>query len=212
MEQSNLYLSVDCVILGFEDAQLKALLIKRDKEPEKDKWSLPGAYVHTDENIDNAAKRILNELTGIHDVFLSQIGVFGEVNRYPEKRVVSILYCALISPELFELMAGSHAKEVAWKNLSEINVLPFDHNKMLNTSMQWLKNEIWRKPILQNLLPEKFPLNQMQELYQSLLQTTIDNRNFRKKVISQELVERLNEKTKGGQQRPAYLYKLKSPN
>ncbi len=204
-------LSVDCVIFGYEDNQLKALLIKRDKEPESNKWSLPGSYVYLDEPIDKAVQRVLFELTGIHDIFLTQVGIFGEVDRYPQHRVVSILYCALVKPEMFELLAGSHAKEVSWLAINSLGKLPFDHNKMLDNALNWLKEELWRKPILINLLPEKFPLNQMQELYQLILQNPIDNRNFRKKVISQGLVEKLNEKSKGGQQRPAFLYKLKVP-
>lgn len=152
----------------------------------------------------------LNELTGIHDVYLSQVGIFDELNRYPSHRVVSILYCALVKPEILELIAGSHAKEVGWFNITNLHPLPFDHNKMIQMSLNWLKEEIWQKPILKNLLPNKFPLNQMQDLYQSILQTSIDNRNLRKKVISQGLVEKLDEKTKGGQQRPAYLYKFRT--
>jgi len=204
-------LSVDCAILGYVDNQLKVLLIKRDKEPEINKWSLPGSYVYIDEPIETAAKRVLFELTGIHDIYLSQIGIFSEVHRYPPHRVVSILFCALVKPEMFELLAGSHAKEVSWHDVLNIEQLPFDHNQMLNTALNWLKEELWRKPILINLLPEKFPLNQMQELYQLILQDPIDNRNFRKKVINQGLVEKLSEKSIGGQQRPAFLYKLKVP-
>ena len=201
-------LSVDCVIFGFENGGLKVLLIRRDKEPERDKWSLPGGYVYHEQNVNSSAKLVLKELTGISDLFLSQIGVFGEINRYPTRRVISILYCALVKPELFHLMAGSHAKEVKWANINEIKQLPFDHNEMIEYALNWLKEEIWRKPILVNLLPKKFPFNQLQFLYELILQEKIDNRNFRKKVINQGLVEKLKEKTSGGQQRPAYLYKL----
>lgn len=202
-------LSVDCAVIGYENGQLKALLIKRDKEPEKDKWSLPGSYVFMNESVKEAARRVLSELTGIKDVYLSLVGVYDKPNRYPNKRIVSLLFCALIKSDIFELIAGSHAKEVKWHNIEDIKQLPFDHKSMFDNTLTWLKQEIWRKPILINLLPEKFPLNEMQELYQFILQTPIDNRNFRKKVINQGLVERLNEKTKGGQQRPAYLYQLK---
>ncbi len=202
-------LSVDCAILGYIDNQLKILLIKRDKEPEINKWSLPGSYIYLDEPIDKAAKRVLLELTGIHDIYLSQIGIFSAPDRYPPHRVVSILFCALVKPEIFELLAGSHAKEVSWHDVLTIKTLPFDHKQMLDTALNWLKEALWRKPILINLLPEKFPLNQMLELYQLILQNPIDNRNFRKKVINQGLVEKLNEKSIGGQQRPAFLYKLK---
>ena len=201
-------ISVDCTIFGYEDGKLKVLLIKRGKLPESEKWSLPGAYISEQETIEDSAKRILHELTGIQHIFLTQVGIFDELNRYPQ-RVVSVLYCALIKPEQFEIMAGAHAKQVQWYDLGEIGQLPFDHNKMIQHSLNWLKEEVWRKPILNSLLPNKFPLNKMQGLYQSLLKEEIDNRNFRKKVISQGLVEKLDEKTKGGQQRPAYLYKFR---
>lgn len=202
-------ISIDCVLFGFEAGELKVLLIKRDKGPEFDQWSLPGGYVFMDENIDHAADRILKELTGISNLFLSQVGLFGETNRYPVQRVISIVYCALVKPEQFDLIAGSHAKKVKWSSVMNVKKLPFDHNAMIEDSLNWLKDEIWRKPILINLLPEKFPLNQLHDLFQAFLHETIDNRNFRKKVISQGLVERLDEKTTGGKQRPAYLYRLK---
>ncbi|MBN2596763.1 MAG: NUDIX hydrolase [Marinifilaceae bacterium] len=204
-----LNVSIDCAIFGYVNGELKVLLIKRDKEPEFNEWSLPGGNIYIDENIDDAAHRLLKELTGMSNLFLSQVGLFGETNRYPDRRVVSILYCALVKPEQFELIAGAHAKRIKWSKTNHIKKLPFDHNAMIEYSLTWLKQEIWRKPILVNLLPEKFPLNQMQYLYETFLQQTIDNRNFRKKVMAQELVEKLNEKTIGGKQRPAFLYRLK---
>ena len=210
MGEKIINLSVDCAIFGYEDGKLKSLLIKRDKEPCSNQWSLPGSYAYFDETIDDAARRVLFELTGIENIYLSQVKVFGEVNRYPTHRVVSILYCALIKSDLFELIAGSHAKEVNWFDVNVVTELPFDHNLMINTALQWLKEEIWRKPISINLLPDKFPLNQLQDLFEAILQEEIDNRNFRKKVINMGLVEKLDEKTKGGQQRPAFLYRLKN--
>lgn len=210
MGEKIINLSVDCAIFGYENGKLKSLLIKRDKEPCSNQWSLPGSYAYIDETIDDAARRVLFELTGIENIYLTQVKVFGEVNRYPSHRVVSILYCALIKSDLFELIAGSHAKEVKWFDVNEVTELPFDHNLMINTALNWLKEEIWRKPISINLLPDKFPLNQLQDLFEAILQEQIDNRNFRKKVINMRLVEKLNEKTKGGQQRPAFLYRLKN--
>jgi len=210
MEEKIANLSVDCAIFGYKNGKLQSLLIKRDKEPALNQWCLPGSYIYLNETIDDAARRILFELTGIEKVYLSQVHVFGELNRYPSHRVVSVLYCALIKPELFQLLAGSHAKEVNWFDVNEVTQLPFDHNLMINTALQWLKEEIWRKPISKNLLPNKFPLNKMQDLFEAILQEEIDNRNFRKKIINMGLVEKLDEKTKGGQQRPAFLYRLKN--
>ncbi len=202
-------LSIDVALFGFVENELQVLLIKRDKNPEKNRWSLPGGYVFMDEDITVAAKRILEELTGISDLFLSQVELFGSKTRYPGKRVVSVLYCALISPEKFKLIAGSHAQKVSWFAVNKEMELPFDHNEMIKSAMRWFNEELWRKPIFANLLPEKFPLNQMLNLFNEFLGEKMDNRNFRKKVISQDLVVKLDEKTKGGVQRPAHLYKLR---
>ncbi len=202
-------LSIDIALFGFKDKELQVLLIKRDKQPEMDRWSLPGGYVFMDEDISDAAKRILVELTGISNLYLSQVELFGSTSRYPGKRVVSVLYCALISPEKFDLIAGSYARQVNWFSINGIMQLPFDHNEMISTAMRWFNDELWRKPIFINLLPEKFPLNLMMNLFNEFLGESIDNRNFRKKVINQGLVEKLDEKTQGGVQRPAFLYKLK---
>ncbi len=204
-------ISIDCVIFGYHNNELQALLIKRDKEPNINEWSLPGSYINMDETMKDAAQRILEELTGINNIFLSQVGVFDQLDRYPTHRLVSVLYCALIKPEMVQLLAGSHAKEVNWFHLSDIGSLPFDHNQMIEASLRWLKKEVWQKPILVNLLPQQFPLNQLLELYQFILQSPIDNRNFRKKMVSQELVEKTEAKTSGGRQRPAHLYRFKTP-
>jgi len=209
MEEIIPNVSIDVALFGFQNNELQVILIKRDKEPERDKWSLPGGYVYMNENIKDAAKRKLKELTGITNLYLSQVELFGNTNRYPSRRVISVLFCALIKPAQFKLIAGSHAKKVKWFTVSTLKKLPFDHNNMIQTAMNWFKDEMWRKPIFINLLPEKFPLNQMQSLFAEFLEEKIDNRNFRKKVITQNLVERLDEKTQGGQQRPAFLYKLK---
>lgn len=202
-------LSVDCAVFGFDQGTLKVLLIRRDKEPAFDSWSLPGGFIYLDEHLNDAANRLLLELTGMNNLFLFQISVFGNVNRYPGDRVLSTLYCSLVSPEIFELIAGSHAKEVAWFPIENLPTLPFDHPEMVQTSLKWLRKDIWDEPIAYNLLPEKFPLNQLHYLYEAIMGIKIDNRNFRKKVLSQNLIVQLNEKTIGGVQRPAYLYSFR---
>lgn len=202
-------MSVDCAVFGFDQGVLKVLLIRRDKEPALNSWSLPGGYVYMDEHLNDAAKRLLNELTGMRNLFLTQISVFGDINRYPGERVLSTLYCALVSPDIFELIAGSHAKEVAWFPIENLPTLPFDHPEMVQTSLNWLRKDIWNEPIVNNLLPVKFPLNQLHYLYEAIMGIKIDNRNFRKKVLSQDLIIQLSEKTSGGVQRPAYLYSFK---
>lgn len=201
-------LSIDHVIYGYINKELKILLIERDKEPCINQWSLPGGYIHLNETVATAANRILAELTGLNNLFLHQVEIFSAIDRYPANRVISILYCALVKPELFKLLAGSHAKEVKWVTVQEEMTLPFDHYDMIQRSINWIRQQIWQKPVFVNLLPEKFPLNQMQELYETFLGEPIDNRNFRKKVLQSGLVEKLDEKTQGGKQRPAFLYRL----
>lgn len=203
-------LSIDVALFGFIEGKLKVLLIRRNKEPEYNKWSLPGGYIYSDEDVHHAAARRLEELTGISHLYLSQVDIFGDPLRYPKQRVISVLFCALIKPEHFVLIAGSHANTAEWFTVDDLFVLPFDHDQMIKKALSWFKREAWNKPIFKNLLPDKFPLNEMQKLFEAFLDEPIDNRNFRKKVISQDLVERLDEKTEGGQQRPAYLYRLKA--
>lgn len=142
----------------------------------------------------------------MENLYLSQIAVFGDVNRYPASRVLSTLYCALVQPEVFSLIAGSHAREVTWMPVELLPNMPFDHDDMVQISLKWLRKDIWDEPIANNLLPEKFPLNQLHYLYEAIMGVKIDNRNFRKKILSRNLIVQLNEKTKGGVQRPAYLY------
>lgn len=209
MSENIANVSIDCAIFGYDDGNLNILLIRRDKQPELNRWSLPGGYIKMDETANDSAVRLLNDLTGINQLYLSQIDVFSAIKRYPTRRVISILYCAFIKPEHFKIMAGAHAKEVKWFDVLQTGLLPFDHNKMIDSALSWLKEEIWRRPILRNLLPNTFPLNQMQDLYETILCEPIDNRNFRKKVINQGLVEKTEHKIKGTKQRPAYLYRLK---
>lgn len=204
------HLSVDCCIFGYSEKGLNLLLIKRNKEPEKGRWCFPGGYVNQNEDIDDSAGRLLYSLTGIKDVFMTQVKAFGSVDRYPDVRVISILYCAILRPEYFNLIAGNYAKEAEWFDLNEIEAMPFDHDLMLSEALMWLKDQIVKGKQLQYLLPQKFPLNLMQEIYERLLNKNYDNRNFRKKMVDDGVVIRLDEKTKGGRQRPAFLYKLAS--
>lgn len=209
MREILLNMSVDCAVFGFDEGELKILLIRRDKEPAFDSWSLPGGNIYLDEDLDDAAKRLLRELTGMTNLYLTQIRVFGGINRYPGQRILSTLYCALVSSDVFQLIAGSHAKEVSWFPVESLPVLPFDHPLMIETSLAWLRKDIWDEPIVNNLLPEKFPLNQLHFLYEAIMGIKIDNRNFRKKILNQNLIFPLNEKTKGGVQRPANLYSFR---
>ncbi len=198
--------SVDNVIFGFDKGALKVLLIKRAGEPYKDFWALPGALVRPDEDLDEAAFRILEELTGVENVYLDQVHTFGEVNRHPKGRVITIAYYSLVNVEKIKTQAASFAQKVAWKEVKKIDKLAFDHLKIMKTCLQKLKINVKYQPIGFELLPEKFTLTELQQLYEAILQVDLDKRNFRKKIMSMNVLKSSNEMQKGVAHRPAKLY------
>lgn len=200
-----LLLAIDCIIFGFDGTQLKALLIKRGFEPQKGKWSLMGGFVHKDESVDDAAKRILDQLTGLHDIYMEQLHVFGDVERDPGGRVVSIAYYALIKIDDYskELMESHQAK---WVAMDEIPPLVFDHQRMISMARERLRQKVANYPIGFALLPNKFTLPQLQALYEAIYETELDKRNFTRKILSFEILQKLEEKEKESSRKGAYLY------
>lgn len=204
-------LSVDSVIFGFEEDQLKVLLIKRKETPEKDKWALPGGFIRYDEDIDEAAKRILEELTGV-SVFMKQLRAFGNVDRYPYRRVITIAYYAMVRPENFTLNLPDEATEVKWVNVYKMSDLVFDHNNIIETALRSIRRRVRQEPLGFNLLPKQFPLLSLQRLYESILDTTFDKPNFRRKILKMGILEPLNKKQEGVAHRSAQLYKFNKEN
>lgn len=204
-------LSVDSVIFGFEADELKVLLIKRKETPEKDKWALPGGFIRYSEDIDEAARRILEELTGVN-TFVKQLRAFGDVNRYPYGRVITIAYYAMIRPENFKLNLPDEATEVQWVNIYDMPALVFDHNNIIETALRSIRRRVRHEPIGFNLLPEQFPLLKIQRLYESILDTTFDKPNFRRKILKMGILEPLNKKQEGVAHRSAQLYKFNKTN
>lgn len=200
-----LLLAIDCIIFGFDGTQLKALLIKRGFEPQKGKWSLMGGFVRKEEGVDDAAKRILDQLTGLHDIYMEQLHVFGEVARDPGGRVVSVAYYALIKIDDYsrELMEEHRAE---WFPLSQVPDLIFDHKKMIGMAMERLRQKVASYPIGFALLPHKFTLPQLQALYEAIYETTLDKRNFTRKILSFKILQKLEEKEKESSRKGAYLY------
>lgn len=200
-----LLLAIDCIIFGFDGTQLKALLIKRGFEPKKGKWSLMGGFVQSGESVDDAAKRILDQLTGLHDIYMEQLHVFGEVGRDPGGRVVSVAYYALIKIDDYsrELMEAHQAQ---WFALSDIPALVFDHRKMIGMARERLRQKVASYPIGFALLPHKFTLPQLQALYEAIYETALDKRNFTRKILSFEILQKLEEKEKESSRKGAYLY------
>jgi len=201
--------AVDCIIFGYDilEKEIKLLLIKRSFEPALGKWSLAGGFVKENESLDEAASRILYKLTGLRDVYMEQSYTYGETDRDPGARVVSTSYSALIEiqdidRELKDLN-GAH-----WQSLTRLPNLIFDHANMVRRALNELQMQIKIKPVGFALLPEKFTLVQLQDLYEAIYQRTIDKRNFRKKILSMNILEKLDEKEKVTSKKGAFYYKF----
>ena len=174
-------LSVDCVIFGFQNPDLEILLVQLDVDPERGSWALPGGNILENEGLDGAANRVLEELTGVSNIYMEQISAFGNVDRFPLHRVVTFTYYALINPEHYHLKAGIKASAVKWFPINEVPALPFDHEQILERALKRLRTRVRYRPIGFELLPKKFTLTHIQNLYQSILDHELDKRNFRRK-------------------------------
>lgn len=204
--------SVDNVIFGFDEGDLKVLLIKRGTAPFQGLWALPGDLVYPNEDLDTAANRVLEELTGLEKVYLEQVHTFGAVDRHPLGRVITIAYFSLIKIADFTPTASSFAQTVKWHSVSSAKKtkLAFDHNTILDTCFNALQHQVRIRPIGFELLPPKFTLTELQHLYEAVLDTELDKRNFRKKILSMSLLIDLDELQEGVPHRPAKLYKFDS--
>lgn len=201
--------SIDCVIFGFKDGQVNILMIKRSMEPFLNYWAIPGDLVYPDEDLSVAATRILTELTNISNLDLHQAQTFGDPKRHPQGRVITTAYFSLIRIEDFEVEASSFAEEVKWVPVHEVPELAFDHNLILNSTYDLLKRKLSRDPICFDLLPEKFTLNQMQQLFEYVNESEMDKANFRKKIRPIPLID-LGEKQQNVKHRPAKLFSFDS--
>jgi len=201
-------LSIDCIIFGFQKSKLKVLLVKHAEGIVKDRWALPGGFVTYDENIDASAHRLLKDLTGVEELYLEQLQAFGAVNRYPTKRVITIAYYALTRPENYKLHPGFTASDAQWFSIEEAQDLPYDHDQILQFAWRRLKQKVKFEPIGFNLLPKKFTLLQLQDLYESILEAKLDKPNFRRKIMKMNLLISCNEKQKGVSHRAANLYRF----
>ncbi len=200
-----LLVAIDCIIFGFDGSQLQALLIKRGFEPEKGKWSLMGGFTNHDESTDEAAVRVLRQLTGMDNIYMEQLYCFSEVDRDPAGRVISIAYFALINiADYSEQLQFEH--EAKWFPLDKIPDLIFDHKKMVALAKERLQQKVANHPIGFELLPEKFTLPQLQSLYEAIYESPLDKRNFTRKILSLEILNRLNEKNKTSSRKGAFYY------
>lgn len=205
--QTRVLVAVDCIIIGFDGETYKLLLIQRGFAPEKRKWSLMGGFVQPTESLDQAASRILKDLTGLDDVYLEQLHTFGAPERDPVERTIAVTYFALIDIQKYEkqLSKEYHAE---WFTLQEMPELIFDHNQMVEMAKNRLRYKAALHPILFELLPEKFTLPQLQTLYEGLYDTTFDKRNFNRKLLSTGLFVKQPDKDKDSSKKGAFYYKL----
>ncbi len=201
--------AVDCIIFGYDihEKEIKLLLVKRSFNPARGKWSLTGGFVEQDESLDFAANRVLSSLTGLKNVFMKQLYCYGDLDRDPGARVISTAYWTLIKikdiDQELSRLNGAH-----WQSMTRLPELIFDHQKMVERALTELRMQIRIKPVGFELLPEKFTLVQMLDLYEALYQKKIDKRNFRKKILTMDILEKLDEKEKETSKKGAYYYRF----
>jgi 8-oxo-dGTP diphosphatase len=201
-------LTVDAVVFGLDDGELKVLLIERGLKPFKGRWALPGGFVQEGETLDEAVARELEEEAGLGKVFLEQLYTFGAVKRDPRERVVSVAYYALVKLADHSTRAATDAADARWFPAAAVPALAFDHGDILAMALARLRGKLRYQPVGFELLPEKFTLTQLQQLYETVLGTTIDKRNFRKKVLGFDLLIPLGETCREGPHRPAQLFRF----
>lgn len=206
-KEDKVLLAVDGIIFGFDKEELKILLVQRDFEPEKGKWSLIGGFLKKEENLDQAAIRILHHLTGLNNIYMEQVYSFSKVDRDPAERTISVAYYALID-------IASHDRKllkqnpIQWFNLKDAPELIFDHNRMVERALARLRRRALNKPIGFELLPEKFTMRQLQKLYEAILYTKLDKRNFINKFNSFDILIKLDEKDMSSSKKGAFLFQF----
>ena len=206
-QHSKVWVSVDCIIFGFDEGQLKVLIGRRQMEPGRGEWSLYGGFVAADESIDVAATRTVAELTGLNNLYMRQVGAFGSVDRDPGERVISIAYYALINVKDYdESLRREHAVE--WMNVEDLPRLYSDHNEMVSKARKLMRQKLRTEPVGFRLLPTLFTLTQLQKLYEAVTGEQLDKRNFRKRIKDMGFIEKTELIDKTGSKRGAFLYRF----
>jgi len=201
-------LTVDCVVFAIEDEVLKVLLIRRANDPYAGTWALPGGFVDMDETLESAARRELGEETGLEDLFLEQLYTFGQPVRDPRGRVVSVAYYALVNLAGRQVRADSDASAASWFPVDALPDLAFDHREILDTALERVRGKVRYAPLGFELLPRRFTLTELQRLYEIILDTPLDKRNFRRKIQSMGLLVDTGENQRGTSHRAARLYRF----
>ena len=206
-EHPKVLVSVDCIIFGFDEGQLRILVGRRQMDPGRGEWSRYGGFVNADESIDEAANRVILELTGLRNLYIRQVGAFGRVDRDPGERVISIAYYALINVKDYDKsLQMQHGVE--WVNIKEMPVLYSDHNDMVRRARKMMRQKISSEPIGFNLLPNLFTLTQLQKLYEAVMGEEVDKRNFRKRIKEMDFIEKTELIDKLNSKRGASLYRF----
>ena len=206
-QHSKVWVSVDCIIFGFDEGKLKVLIGRRQMDPGRGEWNLYGGFVAADESIDDAAARTLSELTGLRNLYMRQVGAFGSVDRDPGERVISIAYYALINVKDYdERLRLDHGVE--WMNVEELPKLYSDHNVMIRKALKLMRQKLRTEPVGFRLLPDLFTLTQLQKLYEAVNGEELDKRNFRKRIKDMDFIEKTELIDKTGSKRGAFLYRF----
>ena len=206
-EHSKVFVSVDCIVFGFDNDKLKLLIGRRQMDPGRGEWSLYGGFVREDESLVEAANRVLYTLTGLKDIYMKQVGAFGAIDRDPGERVITVAYCALINVKDYDdELRQEHGVE--WVSINEMPKLYSDHNEMVRKAVTLLRRRISTEPLSFNLLPELFTLTQLQHVYEAILGEQIDKRNFRKRIKSIDFIEKTEHIDKLTSKRGAMLYRF----
>jgi len=201
-------LTVDSVVFGLDDEGLAVLLVQRDLPPFEGCWALPGGYVRLGEGLEDAARRELEEETGLRGVFLEQLYTFGDPRRDPRGHTVTVAYYALVNIRDHRVRAATDARDASWFRVGDAPPLAFDHGHIVEVALERLKGKVRYRPVGFELLPRRFTLSQLQHLYETILQTPLDKRNFRKKVLRLGLLVDTGKREQGVPRRPARLYRF----
>lgn len=201
-------LTVDCVVFGLDEGELEVLLIRRGIPPFANRWALPGGFVRLDETLEDAARRELEEETGLNKVFLEQLYTFDAIDRDPRERVITVAYYALVKLSDHKVRAATDAADAAWFAISDLPELAFDHAKIFDVALERLRGKVRYQPLGFELLARKFTLTQLQRMYETILDRPLDKRNFRKKILGMDLLVELDEVQKDVAHRAARLYKF----
>lgn len=205
LNNSKFLIAVDCIIFGFKDKEMNILLTRRPVEPRKGEWSLMGGFMDENESLDQAAQKVLYRYTRQKGVYMEQVNAYGQIDRDTGDRVVSVTYYALVKLEEFDTsLAKSY--DAQWVNVRDLPLLVFDHNQMVEDALRLLRYKVSSQPIAFEFFEEKFTFPALQDFWEAIYQMPADKRNFRKKVSSMDILDKLEEKDKSSSKRGAFYY------